>query len=533
MPWRGAEVPGEFPTLGYQVAELIEDTCVIPDRDEAGEPFVLTNEMYRFLLFMYRIDPEKNRFYYHRGAQLVRPQKWGKGPFSASWIIAEAHSEGPVIFDGWDSDGNPVGRPWATPHIQIAAFSEDQTSNVWRVLVPMIELGSLAADMPDTGESRINLSGGGIIEPVSSSARSRLGQRVTALVQDETHAWTVQNGGRTLADTQRRNLAGMGGRFMETTNAWDPAEQSVAQQTFESREPGVYLDDIEPGSGSIRNKAERRRMLRVVYSDSARKAPGGRWKPWIDIDRIEAEIEALLPRDPAQAERFFLNRKVAAEDAAFDVDRWRELVDREHRVPDRAMITVGVDGARFEDALGIVGTELATGFQFVIGIWERPPDADDDYEHPVHEIDGAMQETWSRFRVWRAYVDPQWIDHLLSRWQERWGEKKVVPWYTNRPKQVAFALRAYRSAQQGGDLSHDGNETMALHIGNARRQKLAIYDDDHRPMWTVRKDRPGSQRRIDAAMAGTLSWEARSDAVSDGVRKRMRSVYEDRGMERV
>src|SRR5262249_14430832 len=161
----------------------------------------------------YRINPNTGKFVHFRGAQLVRPQKWGKGPFSAAWVCAEADPEGPVLFDGWDSAGQPVGRPWATPWIQITAVSEDQTANVWRALVPMIELGDIRADIPDTGQTRINLPGGGRIEPVTASARSRLGQRLTGAVQDEAHSWLDRNGGWMLADNQRRNLAGMGGRF--------------------------------------------------------------------------------------------------------------------------------------------------------------------------------------------------------------------------------------------------------------------------------------------------------------------------------
>ncbi len=107
MPWRGPQQPGEFPTLGWQVIDLIEDACVIPDGDHQGEPFLLTDEQARFLLHLYRIDPDTGRFVHHRGAQLTRPQKWGKGPFSAAWIIAEAHPEGPVRPDGWD---RPVNR---------------------------------------------------------------------------------------------------------------------------------------------------------------------------------------------------------------------------------------------------------------------------------------------------------------------------------------------------------------------------------------------------------------------------------------
>ncbi|HVW34729.1 MAG TPA: hypothetical protein VHL53_19505 [Acidimicrobiia bacterium] len=512
MPWRGPAEPGEFPTLGYLVADWIEDHCAIPDGDQAGDRYLLTAEMVRFLIWYYRLDPDTGRLHYERGGQLVRPQKWGKGPFSSAVICAEA--AGPVVPAGWDSSGEPVGRPWATPWIQVTAVSEDQTDNVWRALQPMIELGEIAADIPDTGQTRINLAGGGRIEPVTSSAKSRLGQRITFAVQDETHSWTALNGGRKLADNQRRNLAGMGGRWLETTNAWDPAEESVAQATFESTAPGVYLDDVDPGPGSIRNKRDRRRMFRKVYGDST----------WVDLDRIDAEAVALIDQgDAGQAERFFANRKRAAEGTAFDADRWAQLADPARVVADGELITVGVDGARWDDALAMIATHVETGHQWPLGIWERPRNAPADYEHPEAEIDGVLVDAFERFTVTRVYVDPQKIEHLVDRWRGRWNQtddrqkQRIVEWWTNRPKPIGYAVRAYTAAQTAGDVSHDGDRTFALHIAHARKQPLLVKDDERRPLHTLCKDRKGSQNKIDAAMAAVLSWEARGDAIAAGV----------------
>jgi hypothetical protein len=510
MPWRGPEYPGEFPTLGYQVADLIQAVCAVPDGDHMGEPYVLTDSQLRFLLWHYRIDPDTGKFTYFRGSQLVRPQKQGKGPFSSAVVCAEAHPEAPVRPDGWDANGDPVGRPWASPWIQITAVSEDQTDNVWRALVPMIELGQLAADIPDTGQTRINLPGGGRIEPVTASARSRLGQRVTFCVQDETHSWLERNGGLTLADNQRRNLAGMGGRFLATTNAWDPGENSAGQRLAESGAPGVYHDDIDPGPGSVRNKADRRRMLKRVYGDA--------W--WVDLDRIDGEIVALLEEgEAAQAERFFLNRKQAAESAAFDVEQWKRLARPRH-VADGATIVIGVDGARHDDAVALVATEVESGYQWPLGIWTRPKSAPDEYEHPFHEIDAALADAFEHWTVWRVYIDPQYIDHLVDAWRGRYGDKRVVEWFTNRPRQACWTVRNYTVAINTGDLSHDGDETFAEHIRNARKRRTTVRDDDMRPMHVIAKDRHDSPRKIDAAMAGALSWEARGDAIADGAQNR-------------
>lgn len=532
MPWRGPERPGEFPTLGHLVIEWIEAHCAIPDGPRMGQPFVLTDEMCRFLHHHYRLhpdavaDPDRPAagWVHGRGSQLVRPQKWGKGPFSAAAICAEA--DGPVLFDGWDAAGEPVGRPWPTPHIQVTAVSEDQTDNVFRALKPMIELGSLTADIPDTGLTRINLPNGGLIEPVTSSARSRLGQRITFAVQDETHSWVERNGGRKLADNQRRNLAGMGGRFMETTNAWDPTEQSVAQLTNE-KPVGVHVDYPQPPAGSVRNKRERRRVLRIAYGDSATAPADAGWVPWVDLERIDLEVETLIGHDAAQAERFFMNRTHAGESVAFDLERWRKLATATE-VADGALITIGVDGARFNDAVAVVATDVLTGHQWPLAVIERPEHAGDDYEHDFELIDGAVVDAFAKWSVWRAYIDPQWIDNLVDRWQGRWGDKVIVPWYTNRPRQIAHAVRTYRTAITAGDLSHDGDEMMTRHIGNARRKPLNVKDDQGRPMWTLQKDRPNSPAKIDAAMAGVLSWEARGDAVAAGaqppVKKKTRRI---------
>ena len=510
MPWRGPEVPGEYPTLGGLVADWIEAHCVIPDGEHAGAPYLLTDEMVRFLHGFYRLDPRTGRFVAFRGGQLVRPQKWGKGPFSAAMAIAEAHHEAPVLFGGWDASGDPVGKPWPTPWVQITAMSEDQTDNVFRALVPMIELGPLATSIPDTGQTRVNLPDGGFIEPVTASAPSRLGQRVTFVVEDETHGWTVENHGRRLADNQRRNLAGMNGRWLETTNAWDPAESSVAQQTAEAGEPGVFRDQTDPGPGSIFNKQERRRMMGRAYGGSLRFRSRG----WVDPARIDGEIEALLARDPAQAERFFLNRVRSEADSAFDLDRWRELACPEWVAPAGSLITIGVDGARFRDALAVIACHVESGHLWPLGIWTRPEHADEDYEHPLDEVDAAMRDAFEQWYPWRVYIDPQKIGSLVDTWRGRWGQERVTAWVTSRTRQMAFAVRGFRDSLAASDMTHDGDEMFTRHVANARRWKTNVKDEEGRPMTVIGKDRQGSPRKMDAAVAAVLAWEARGDAIA-------------------
>ncbi len=535
MPWRGPSQEGEVPTLGWEAIDWIESNVPIPDGEFAGQPIKLAQWQKDFLLGFYRlkidipfcdhdqcsppvclVEPSR-AFVYDRGGQIVAPQKDGKGPLAACTVLFEAC--GPSLFNGWDANGEPVGRPRATPWIQVTAVSEDQTANVWNVLLPMVTLGNLEHELDDTGLTRINLPGGGKIEPVTASARSRLGQRITFAVQDEAHDWTQRNGGRKLADTQRRNLAGTSGRFMETGNAWDPSEDSVAQMTFE-KESGVFKIFKKPGEGSIRNQRERRRVLKNLYKDS--------W--WVDIERISSEIDTLVERgDVAQAERFFMNRIVPGEDRAFDLAAWDATTDRDFVPPLQEPITIGVDGARFDDALAVVATHIESGYQWPLGIWERPEDAPDDYEHPMDEVDGVLIDAFESYYVWRVYCDPgsQFanIEPLVEKWSGRWGHKRIVSWLMSRPRPAAYMIRNFSSAIGTGDLKHSPDPLFRKHIANARRKATTVYDEDGRTMYVIGKSSPRSRDKIDAAAAAALSWEARGDAIAAGIQTS--SSYED------
>jgi hypothetical protein len=521
MPWRGPSQPGEFPTLGYEVADWIEANCAIPDGDHQGGSFVLTDEQLRFCLWHWRLETD-GTFTYRR-SQLVRPQKWGKGPFSAALICAEA--EGPVLFDGWDAHGEPVGRPWATPWVQVTAISVDQTDNVWRALVPMIELGDIGADIDDTGLTRINLRGGGRIEPVTSNATSRLGARITFAVMDETHSWTKQNGGQKLADTLRRNLAGMNGRSVETTNAWDPSEDSVAQRTAKAKATDIHRDMAQPRAGlHLANPSQRRRAMKDVYGDS--------W--WVNLDRIEAEYAELAEYDPGQAQRFFCNMITSGSDAAFDPLVWKAKARETEAdgleqgpsghwyVRSGELITVGFDGAKRQDSTALIGTHVHSGFQWVIGLWERPPDADDDWEIDDQDVDDVLAEALDEWKLWRAYCDPPYWGERVKTWQGRYGAKRVIAWDTNtKRREMAYALRSYKEAMSlTGPLSHDGDKRFADHVGNARKRPTNIKDEDGRPLWHIQKPSPSSPLKIDAAMAGCLSWEARGDCIAAGAAKK-------------
>ncbi len=260
MPWRGPDYPGELPTLGYLVLDWISDHLATPDRSEY-EPLRLTREQAPCVLNFYALDPASGRRKYRR-AVLSRPKGWGKSPVLAAIACAEAL--GPVVPDGWDSFGDPQGRPWAdsrTPWVQLAAVSEDQTRNAWAPLLEMLREGPALNIYPglEPMETFVNLPKGRI-EFVTSSATSREGNRPVFCVLDQTEEWKPSNGGIRLAATLRRNLGKTGGSSIESLTAGLKAQNDASSPTA-TRRSRRAAGSISTGSwrrcGTLRRSRKR------------------------------------------------------------------------------------------------------------------------------------------------------------------------------------------------------------------------------------------------------------------------------------
>ncbi|QOH55247.1 LAGLIDADG family homing endonuclease [Rhodococcus rhodochrous] len=174
-----------MPTLGYAVIDWITTYLAAPAKDEY-EPFVPYLEQEDFILAFYEIDPETGRFRRNRGL-LGRPRGWGKSPLLAALAIVEALA--PVLPDGWDAYGQPVGKPWTkvrTPLVQIAAVSEEQTNNTWQPMLEMLREGPVIDEYRglEPLDTVVNLPRGHI-KSVTSSSRTVKGAPSTFAVLDQ------------------------------------------------------------------------------------------------------------------------------------------------------------------------------------------------------------------------------------------------------------------------------------------------------------------------------------------------------------
>jgi hypothetical protein len=140
-------------------------------------------------------------------------------------------------------------------------------------------------------------------------------------------------------------------------------------------------------------------------------------------------------------------------------------------------------------------------------------------EVPVGEVDGAVADVFRRWKVLRLYGDPaQGWDDPLARWAQRHGPKRVVAFYTDSRnlRKIAIACRSYVSAIKAAEVTNAGDDRFARHIGGAHKRDIHQRDEDGTPLWVIQKERHDSPNKIDLAMAGVLSWQARLDALAAG-----------------
>lgn len=512
-----------WPTLGPQICDFLEDNLVFGPGDLRGEPAVIDAETRGLIYRMYEVYPQGHpsagRRRFKRVAISLR--KGTAKTEKSAWITAvELHPEGPVRCDGFDAKGEPVGVAVRDPYIPMVAVTEEQTEELaYAALMAVLEEGPLVDDF-DIGLERITrIDGTGRAVALASAPNARDGARTTFEPFDETHRWIlprlISAHSTMLGNVPKRKLADAWS--LETTTAFVPGEGSVAEGTWEYAElvakgelddPRLFFFHRQAGDDHDLKTDEGVRAAVIEASGPAAE--------WSDIESIVSGLQD--PKvDRAYWERVWLNRPTQDARQAFSAVRWGELEDAEYEVPDGAAVALGVDGARFRDGFAVIGTEVDTGFQWNVGVWDRPLLADEDYEHPVDEIDAAVVEVFERFNVQRVYIDPQWIDHLLTRWTERWGDRVIIKWETHRNRPMAAAVANFASALKAGDVSQDGDEHFAEHIANARRRNLKIIGDaDGKPLWVIEKERSDSPKTMDGAMAAILSWQARGDVLQSG-----------------
>ncbi|MGW9170146.1 hypothetical protein [Streptomyces decoyicus] len=511
-------VPSPKETLGYQIIRWCQTYIVQPDGENAGEPWEFTPEQLRFVLWLYTINADGTWKY--SAATLRRAKGWGKTPLLAALAILEFL--GPCRFSHFDAFGLPVGKVVPLPIVQIGATALDQTEQTLDMIRGMLSESPAEKHYGlEISKSMVQFKSGkpGSIKPKATAGRTNEGNRPTFVVMDEVHHWVGSNGGPDFYQTLKRNVektTKAGSRWVCTTNAYNPNEDSVAQIIHESDmvRQEFWLYDCLEGSialESIRDEAAVSAALKEAYGDAT----------WADIQGLTRTI--LFDRTTPDSTycRFYFNQIAESSDGWMSKSEWDDCEQDDDPVKPGDQISIGFDGSISGDATGLVGCRLRDGRLFILGLWERPEHAPDTWEVDVLAVEAAVHRAFQTYRVEWMYGDPPYWQEALGRWSIEFNDHDtdyVFEYWTNRPTQMCRAVERFRSAVTVHDLSHQGEPDLTRHILNAVTREVPQG-------LLIQKDSPRSKRKIDLAICAVLAFEARADAIADGrMRTRRRRV---------
>ena len=185
---------GQKCSLGYQLVEWLETYCCHGPGDVQGQPldFTRDRDFEQFVIDCYEVNPETGRRV--KEAAVISAPK-GRAKSELAGLVGVAEALGPVRCDGFDAQGQPVGRPIRSPFVRCLATEEKQSGNTFQNLAfVMGEWGQdthpgIYGGIKGIGDYRsataIYLPGGGECRSSSAGAASKDGGKETFVVPDE------------------------------------------------------------------------------------------------------------------------------------------------------------------------------------------------------------------------------------------------------------------------------------------------------------------------------------------------------------
>lgn len=504
-------------TLGWQVLAW----CGAWLRDKRKQPWQFTLEQARFILWYYALTPA-GRWWASHGI-LQRLKGWGKDPIAAT--ISAAACFGPVVFDGWDRDDEPLGVEDPSAWVQVIAVSQEQTKNTMKLFPSLYTPDAIKRYGIQIG--RLNVWGLGDTvqtEAITSSVMAVEGGRPTQIIRNELQNWNASNQGHELAGAVEGNVAKSEGgvaRILDIANAYRPDDGSVLQAVREAWEAaqstgvdvGMMYDSLEAPADAPLTIEDAPAVVDSIAGDSY----------WLDTAPDGEIVKSIgkLSNPPSESRRKWYNQIVASADAWTVPAEWTKGARAGEQIADGEQIVMFFDASKSDDATVLIGARISDGFVFKIGIWNPQRKAADKPAVPVSReaVDRRVDEAFELWhpvafwgdlsdardsdtgeRYWEPYVD-RWATTYGRRlrmhavktgprkhpieWDMR-GEGEHLKTFTEHCERVESEIRE-------GAILHDGDLLIEQHVRNARRRpnKYGIG---------IGKQHRESARKIDAAV---------------------------------
>jgi phage terminase large subunit-like protein len=196
-----------------------------------------------------------------------------------------------------------------------------------------------------------------------------------------------------------------------------------------------------------------------------------------------------------------LNQWVSSMNAWLPTGKWEQLDSDLELDPDQPVI-VGFDGSFNGDCTALAYVTVPKDDQVphvgLIRVWEKQPEDTDDWRVSTSEVEDEIIQFCQNYNVKEIACDPFRWQRTMEAMQDR--GLPIVEYPSSSPSRMVQASSKFYTAVTEGNLTHDGNPTLARHLTNA-----VIKIDRLGPR--IVKEHRGSPRKIDAAVAAVMAFD--------------------------
>ena len=400
------------------------------------------------------------------------PRANGKTAYAAALAIAE-------LF---------VGPPSA--EVLIVASDKKQASHVLKYAKEMIaQSPELAARVVEYADHLAVPENNAVLMPLPAEPGALHGYDPSLLIVDELHVvtedvWEAATSvvGKRPPD-QSLTLA-----ISTPASSPDSVMWKLIAHGRAGDDPSFYLKEFSAPEGCALDDREAWRA-----ANPAMTCP----QPFLAEDGMLAAMRTL--REPV-FRQLRLGQWVSGVDAWLPFGAWDACrVEREVKPGER--VVLAFDGSASGDSTALVGCTL-DGHLFVVGLWENP--GDPRWRVPRAEVAAAVDSAFAKYDVARLACDPWGWRSEIEAWAAKHGERRVIEWNTASAALMAPATDRLYQAVMTKTVSHDGDERLARHIAHCVAKPTPMGD-------LVSKDKKGSPRKIDAAVAAIAAFDSAAE----------------------
>lgn len=401
-----------------------------------------------------------------RTALVSIPRGNGKSALAAALGLAE-------LFVGPDS-----------AEVLVVASDQRQAMIVMRMARRMVELNPVLEERVQVYADRLYLpENDATLLPLPAEPGALHGHDPSLLIVDELHVVTEEVWEAVTSVTGKRpeslTLA-----ISTPAASPDSVMWRLVEHGRRGDDPAFYLKEFAAPEGCA--TTDRKAQLIANPAMACRR-------PFLSVDGLEAARRTL--REPV-FRQLRLGQWVTGVESWLPWGLWETCeVSRSVRRGER--VVLAFDGSASGDSTALVGCTL-DGHLWVEGLWENP--GDPRWRVPRDTVGHAIDSAFGKYDVAELACDPWGWRSEIESWAQRHGEKRVVEWNTAHAQRMAPATDRLYQAVVDRTVSHDGDKRLAAHVAHCVAKTTPMGD-------LVSKDKRGSPRKIDAAVAAIVAYD--------------------------